>query len=110
MSNTEAMRALLAEAKTHANDLGQAFQANGHYGMLYTHGLIERLCVALAQAEQRQRVPFDVEFAAAYLDGVMEVEHPEIQAKWAKVRAYLNAVAPRPEEPDLPAILQRQAS
>lgn len=36
-----------------------------------------------------QGLPFDVKFAAIYLDGVMEGEHPEIRAKWEKVSAYL---------------------
>lgn len=37
-------------------------------------------------------VPFDVEFAADYLDGVMEDEHPEIQGKWAKVRGFITGI------------------
>lgn len=35
------------------------------------------------------RLPLRVEFAASYLDGVMEAEHPEIAEKWAIIRQYL---------------------
>ena len=114
VTNTEAMRAVLYRAAIDCPHEIDRETIVMHFdprqdGINALAQLGDRLArAALAQSEQRQRVPIDVEFAAAYLDGVMEVEHPEIQAKWKKVRAYLNA-APQPEEPGLPHILQRQA-
>lgn len=42
-------------------------------------------------------LPFDVEFAASYLDGVMEGEQEEIRSKWAKIRRHLSASPAAPE-------------
>lgn len=50
-------------------------------------------------------LPLNVEFAAAYLDGVMECDQPEIRKQWSIVRCFLagltamplQALSPTPE-------------
>lgn len=47
-------------------------------------------------------LPLNVAFAAAYLDGVMEGELPEIAKQWRTVREYLTgltSVGPRAASP-----------
>lgn len=38
-------------------------------------------------------LPIDVEFAASYLDGVMEHENPEIAREWKTIRDHLASIA-----------------
>lgn len=55
-------------------------------------------------------LPFLVEFAASYLDGVMEGEHPEIQEKWATIRKYLaQSATAAPAAIDVRDVLEQAA-
>jgi hypothetical protein len=40
--------------------------------------------------ESKQELPLDVEFAASFLDGIMESESAEIQRNWKSVRRFLD--------------------
>ena len=41
-------------------------------------------------AKEVRRLPLAVEFSGAYLEGVMEEEHPEIRQHWLVIRKYLH--------------------
>ena len=52
-------------------------------------------------------LPLNVEFSAAYLDGVMEVEPAEIRKQWQVIRKHLSA-APLPVQPQEPELFDLQ--
>lgn len=47
-------------------------------------------------------LPLNVEFAAAYLDGVMECEQPEIRKQWGIVRCFLAGLTAMPPQVPTP--------
>jgi len=108
-TNTEAMRAaleaFLTELEDSENDFDAADCVRKHQS---------RLAAALSQAEQRQESK-DAQRIAELTLQVQQLQERFDSANRMRNAALaelaaLRSAAPQPEEPDLPACLQRQAS
>ena len=105
-TNTETMRAALKafltglEDSEHDSDVADCVRRHEY-----------RLAAALAQAEQRQEVQriSDTDISAWAQRHDINGDMTELRRMFEDARTFI-AAAPQPEEPDLPAILQRQAS
>lgn len=61
-----------------------------------------------SEGKPMEVLPLSIGFAVEYLDGVMEAEHKEIAAQWAKVRKHVMDSARTPAQPASGGVPERE--